>query len=363
MNNSARESPRVEKLLSLSRLLLSSTFRVVAVIAFFAIDALSHPGWGLIVSPHGDIIFGDVNSNTIWRFDRNRELNAIATGKHSHSLFLDEEGNLVGEHVFYDETGLRWISSIWKLKPDGQLVDLIAPTSRPPRGSGVFMDPAGNIYSVQGGAPGNERTELLRKAPDGTVTVFAGGERGHADGYGTQAKFNYVVGMAWGTGGMLYVSDGSSIRRVAPDGSVMTVGGDPLAGVPRSENPRLLGLTVDSHENIFVADYEYRCVRQISPDGAVSTSLSEGVFWSPSGVTAVENELYVLEHQPESVVGILGALGVGPYARVRKISADGTVSTILTLWGKNTTVGIACCLVVVVVILLGLRGWRRRRKK
>ncbi len=33
---------------------------------------------------------------------------------------------------------------------------------------------------------------------------------------------------------------------------------------------------------------------------------------------------------------ILGDIGLGPYARVRKFSADGAVATIATVWGKNT---------------------------
>lgn len=335
--------------------------RFLVIICLFAADAFAHPGWGIIVDRNGEIYFGDVETNTIWKFNRERRLVTIATGKHSHSLYMDEAGNLFGEHVYYHDSGAHWISSIWKLTPDGRLIDVVPPTSGPPKGSGVFMDRAGNIYSVQGGASASDRAELLRRSPDGTVTVLAGGERGHADGKGAEAKFKYAIGMAWGRDGALYVTDASCVRRVASDGTVVTIGGDPLAGAARSENPRLLGLAVDLHENVFVADYDYQCVRRISSDGAVDTLLTSGFFWSPSGVTINGDDLYVFENQPESVVGILGALGIGPYVRIRRLSADGTVTTIVSLWGRNTTVAVAWTFGFAALLVFGF--WLRRRRK
>lgn len=336
--------------------------RLCVVICLFAADTFAHPGWGLIVDRKGDIYFGDVETNTIWKLNRERRLEAITTGKHSHSLYLDEAGNLFGEHVYFDEAAAQWISSIWKLTPDGSLTDVVPPTSGPPKGSGVFMDRAGNVYSVQGGASVSDRAELLKRSPDGTVTVLAGGERGHADGKGAEAKFTYAIGMAWGPDGSLYVTDASCVRRVATDGTVTTIGGDPLAGVVRSENPRLLGLAADSHDNVFVADYDYHCVRQITPDGVVNALLNSGFLWSPSGVTVDGDDLYVFENQPESVVGILGALGIGPYARVRRLSADGRVTTIVSLWGRNTAVAVAGAFGLAALLVFGLRLRGRNRR-
>ena len=343
------------------RLTRAAALSVLAVCAVFVSDASAHPGWGILLDRQGQIYFGDVQTNTIWKINGQHRLEPIITGKHSHSLFLDEAGNLFGEHVYYDNDGSRWISSIWKLTSDGQLVEIVPPSIGPPRGSGIFMDREGNIYSAQGGSPESERVELLRRSPDGRIAVVAGGERGHADGNGTHAKFNAVIAMAWGPDGSLYVTDASCVRRVAMAGTVTTVGDNPLAGVARSEHPRLLGIAVDSRENVYVADYDYNCVRRITRDGAVDTVLTGGFYWSPSGVTAVGDDLYVLEHQPETAVAVLSALNVGPYARVRKLSGDGTVVTIATLWGRNTTLASAVLAGAGVLIAVGLRLARRRR--
>jgi hypothetical protein len=143
------------------------------------------------------------------------------------------------------------------------------------------------------------------------------------------------------------------------DGQISVIGGDPLDGVRATERPRLLGLTVDDANNIFVADYDSRCIRKIAASGQVSEVLNEGFLWSPSGVTAVGSQLYVLEHNPESPMMFLSALSIGPYARVVILGPDGEKTALATLWGKNTSVA-ALALVVIVTAPFAVRAIRRR---
>ncbi len=342
------------------RLIKAAIISSLAVCSTVAGEAAAHPGWGILLDREGQIYFGDVQTNTVWRLDSKQRLEAIVIGKHSHSLFMDEAGNLFGEHVYYEAADQQWISNVWKLTPEGQLTDVVPPTGRPPSGSGIFMDRDGNIYSINGGASESERVELLRRSLDGEIAVIAGGQRGYADGSGAQARFNSVIGMAWGPDGSLYVTDAACARKITKDGTVTTIGDNPLAGVPRGEHPRLLGITVDLSENAYVADYDYGCVRQIARDGAVTNLLSSGFYWSPSGVAAEVDDLYVLEHQPENVIALLAALNIGPYMRVRKLAADGTVTTIATVWGRNTVLATA---VVIGVLALAIIGWRLRKRR
>ena len=87
--------------------------------------------------------------------------------------------------------------------------------------------------------------------------------------------------------------------------------------------------------------------------------LETGLFWSPTGITIVGEDLYVLEHLRMPLV-VLGDLGIGAYARVRKISLDGTVRTIATVWGKNTlTFGI----VLLAIGALFVFVWRYLRRR
>ncbi|HET6889477.1 MAG TPA: hypothetical protein VFH31_00120, partial [Pyrinomonadaceae bacterium] len=119
------------------------------------------------------------------------------------------------------------------------------------------------------------------------------------------------------------------------------------------------GLTVSAERSVYVADYSQRRVLQLMPDGKTRTILETGLVWSPTGITVVGEDLYVLEHLRMPLV-ILGSLGIGPYARVRKISPNGVVVTMATVWGRNTST-FAIVLLAIGVLLVFVWRFRRRR--
>lgn len=316
----------------------------------------AHPAWGIRVDSEGEIFFADVEANRIWKISRRGTLVPIIKGKHSHDLFLDQADNLFGEHVYYEAATGRWLSSQWEFKEKERLIELSAPTANPPRGAGLWRDAAGNLFAVESDA---QHVRLLKRAPDGQVTVLAGGVRGHADGQGEQAQFKLIEALVLGHDGALYVGDGACVRRVRMDGLVTTLGDCPLAGIARSENPRILGLAVDERGNVFVADTEQGVVRKIGADNRVTVAFETSWFWRPTGVTVFNDELYVLQSLPESPWMVLGALGIGPYLRVQKLAAHGEVRTLTTVWGNTTR------LLFGGAILLGalLALWRMRRRE
>jgi hypothetical protein len=327
-----------------------------AVLVWLPLSVSAHPGWGIRVDSEGEVFFSDVERNRVWKISRRGTLVPIIRGKHSHDLFMDQGDNLFGEHVYYEAATGRWISSQWQLTAKERLVELSAPTADPPRGTGILRDAAGNIFSVERDA---QHMRLLKRAPDGQVTVLAGGERGHADGQGEQAKFTLVEAMVLGGDGALYARDGACIRRVQMDGTVTTVGDCPLAGIARGENLRILGLATDERGNVFVADTEQGVVRKIGADNRVTVAFETGRFWQPTGVTVVNGELYVLESLPESPVMVLAAVGIGPYLRVQKLSANGEVHTLATVWGQTTRVLFG--MIILLAALFGL--WRMRQRE
>ncbi|MEY3012577.1 MAG: hypothetical protein RIT45_1312, partial [Pseudomonadota bacterium] len=76
----------------------------------------------------------------------------------------------------------------------------------------------------------NHRVRLLSA---GTVTTLAGGSAGWLDGPGSQARFTYPYGVAWSSGGALYVADYGNhrVRRIdIATQTVVTVAGDGSSG-------------------------------------------------------------------------------------------------------------------------------------
>lgn len=90
------------------------------------------------------------------------------------------------------------------------------------RGS-ICVDNDGNVYVGEAG------NVCIRKiTPDGTVTTLAGfaGQRGYADGTGMQARFSNLYGMDTDAAGNIYVTEtgNNTIRQITPDGVVTTLG-------------------------------------------------------------------------------------------------------------------------------------------
>jgi hypothetical protein len=313
----------------------------------------AHPAWGIQMNRQGELYFADVQRDRIWLINGRGTLIPVLNDKHSHDLWLDQSDNVFGEHVSFDAAHNQWRTSRWQLSINEQLTELGAP---PVPGLSLFHDAAGNTFVVEST---EQQVRLLRRAPDGQLTLLAGGPRGHADGQGAAASFNQIEALTLGYDGALYLHDQNCIRRVSATGEVTTLGGNPLAGLARESQPALLGVATDRSGNVFVADTAQHALRKIDPAGHAEVIFETGWFWQPTGVTAVNGDLYILQSAPASLLGRWPVLGIGPYLRVQKLAADGSVHTLATLWGPTTR------LVLGSLVLLGalIALWRMRRRE
>lgn len=315
--------------------------------------AWAHPAWGIQMNRQGELYFADVQRDRIWLINNRGSLIPVLLGKHSHDLWLDQNDSVFGEHLTYEPASQQWRSTRWQLSINEQLTEMGAP---PVAGLSLLHDAVGNFFVVE---KTDEQLRLLKRAPDGVMTFVAGGPRGYADGPGAAARFSLIEAMVLGHDGALYLRDQACIRRVSPSGEVTTLGGNPLAGLARGQQPRILGLTTDAQNNVLVADTEQHTVRKINPAGRVESLFETGWFWQPTGVTSVNGDVYILESAPESWLGVLPELGLGPYLRVQKLAADGHVQTLATLWRPTTR------LLLGTLILLGalFALWRMRQRE
>jgi sugar lactone lactonase YvrE len=281
----------------------------------------AHPTWGIVVDRQGQVYFSDLK--TIWKIDVQNKLSIFRTEgeKHTHALNIDEAGNVYGEDDF---------SAIWKITPAGGFSYISPPTDNPPKGVSIWKDRDGNTYSVEQNNHLKRETLLLKRTPGGNVSVLAGGSYGHADGKGSTAKFSNIVGMAFGADDFLYLTDGSSVRKVKLDGTVTTLAHNVVlenALSDRAEGTSSFGIAVDAQGNAFVADYGNRRIFEVTPNKRITTVIRSEDAWYPTGVAERNGELYILEesHTPD-----FKPLGV----RVRKLSQDRKVSTLATV-GEN----------------------------
>jgi hypothetical protein len=316
------------------RALMPLVLATVGVCTLLAVETWAHPAWGIVVDRNNQIYFSDLE--TIWKIDAQGKLTifrAGVSGRHIHELTIDEEGNLYGADYSYEPSTQRYINAIWKMTPAGGFSYLVAPTYELPKGMSIVRDRDANTYYVEQNNHLKRETLLLKRTPGAGVSVLAGSSYGHLDGKGNRARFSSIVGMAFGPDGSLYVADNDSVRRVAMDGTVTTVGNDLVRTNPNGNGVEgevawggLMGLAVNPQGDAYVADYRNRRVLKVTHDGAVSTVASAEQRWSPTGVAYKDGNLYILEFTT--------VVNGDDKPHVRKLSADGKL-TMLAAIGAN----------------------------
>lgn len=152
----------------------------------------------------------------------------------------------------------------------------------------VAVDAGNNVYIAD-----TFDNRVLKLMPNGKITSFAGsGKAGYAGdgGAARKAKLSMPTGVAVDSAGDVYIADASNnvIRKVdATKGTITTVAGDYARD--RAENdgrggysgdggPAVKaqlndpqGVAVDSAGDLFVADTLNNAIREITPDGTITT--------------------------------------------------------------------------------------------
>lgn len=194
--------------------------------------------------------------------------------------------------------------------------------------SGIMLEPDGTIYFT-------DRDEhLIRKIDsDGIVSTIAGSTQGNADGIGTAAQFSRPSGIAADSLGNLLVADTltHSIRKVTPLAEVSRLAGngtpnwaDGMGPAARFDRP--YGIYSDRSGMILVADSGNHRIRQLSEDGTVVTIAGSGVQGSTDGLASNASFSFPNDVTVDRQGNILVADTLNH--KVRKISVDGTVSTL-----------------------------------
>jgi sugar lactone lactonase YvrE len=183
-----------------------------------------------------------------------------------------------------------------------------------------------------------EDSRIRKISPAAAVTTYAGTAIPFfGDGNISTALFNYdVEGITADALGNIYVSDTQNhrIRKISINGQVTTIAGSDTAG-SRNGNVATArfylpaGIAIDKQGNIYVAEpYKFH-IRKITPTGEVSTFAGNGEFGHADGNAGTAS----FRFPNDIAIGSDGSLYVADDSYIRKISAQGVVSTIA---GNNT---------------------------
>jgi sugar lactone lactonase YvrE len=198
--------------------------------------------------------------------------------------------------------------------------------------SGVAVDAAGNVYFTT-------EASVWKLDAKGLVTRVAGNGREGYSGDGgpaTSAQLNFALAVAVDSQGNLFIADTKNyrIRKVSPDGVIATVAGNGTRGYSGDGGPATtaqlrypVGVTADSHGNLFVADqFNYR-IRKVSPEGVITTVAGNGDSgYSGDGGPATSAQLLSPEAVTADSQGNLFIVDTSDH-RIRKVSPGGDITT------------------------------------
>ncbi|MBV8635368.1 MAG: fibronectin type III domain-containing protein [Burkholderiaceae bacterium] len=183
---------------------------------------------------------------------------------------------------------------------------------------GVAVDGSGNLYFADSG---NNVVRMV--STSGTITTVAGiGAPGYFGdgGVATSAMLKGPEGVAIDAVGSLYIADTGNgvIRKVSAAGIITTVA---TSGLP-------VGVAVDAAGNVYFSDAHSHVVRKLNTSNMITTVAGNGTAgYSGDGSAATSAEL----NNPTGLAfDAAGDLYIADTSnnRIRKISANGTITTI-----------------------------------
>jgi sugar lactone lactonase YvrE len=198
--------------------------------------------------------------------------------------------------------------------------------------TGVAVDTAGNLFIAD---TGNNRVRKITSR--GVISTAAGNDISGYSGDGglaTYAKLNRPASVVADIAGNVFIADTNNycIRKVTPDGIVSTVAGNGTYGFSGDGGPAVYaqfsspaGVAVDAAGNLFIADSRTARIRKVTPDGVINTVAGGGTQYPGDSGPATAARFV----EPIGIaVDAVGNLYITDYAKVRKVTPSGVISTV-----------------------------------
>ncbi len=268
-------------------------------------------------------------------------------------IVLDAAGNI----LFVDYSNYR----IRKITPAG-IISTVAGSGTPTYSgdgasalqAGMFpyaiaVGPNGNIYFTDSGAPViGGRSYRVRMVANGIITTVAGNATFVDSGDGgpaSAAGLGFPSGVAVDSAGNVYIADQSNVvRKVSADGTITPYAGTGGRGLAGDGGPALQatlygprGMTVDSTNNLYIADTFNNRIRKVSSAPAIKTNgLVNGASFVSGGLVPGEIATIFGTNLTTALgINLAGALPLATKLQNVQVMVNGTAAPLFAVDNVN----------------------------
>lgn len=239
-------------------------------VLFLSSVVLAHPGIGIVRDSKGNIYYTDLRQ--VWKISPDGSKSIVVKGVHTHELYIDEQDNLFGEHLWYNGEALdTWGHYVWSLKNNGEWVKEIQPTEGFLTNYSFVRDSIGNMYWV-------ERftiTRIMKKSKTGEITRLIEG------------KFGFIGWLFSTKNGTLYFTENNKLHRLSPGGNLETIadnmGNRSTEFTMMGRNYDSYGIWTDASDNVYLAMLDARKVIRVGSNGKPETIITSNSNWMITG--------------------------------------------------------------------------------
>lgn len=258
-------------------------FRFLALLLFLNISILyAHPGIGLVYDGDHSIYYSDLVH--IWQLDiHTMEKKIVLENLHSHELFIDQEGNLYGEHYWYIEAEEKFMNYIWKLSPEGSFQKIREEKEGENKDFSFVRDDNFTAYFIR---KGEHSHQIIKKTVEEEKPLHTL-KLSHPTWSHVTEKGEFL----FADFPRIYLANEETVRILVEDFSDTRF---PFS--LQSDEHSIYGIWSDTKGNFYVALYGGREVKKIDPKGQISDLVKSSFFWSPvNGIFDKSGNLWLME--------------------------------------------------------------------